>query len=161
MTSPLLVRLMSSNVLGDRLGDHAAHRHTDEVRAGDAERVEQTDRVARHVTEVVLALVGAPAQNRQWLRCGEGSVRRPAYVAVVESDHPVTPVGQGNGEFLGPRVLLLAEARDQHHCRVCLVAELVVAQLDATPDVDDRLGRHADTRSSSSITTSGTRGGRR
>ena len=38
---------------GDHLRDHAAHRGTDDVRALDPERVEQTSRVACHVVERV------------------------------------------------------------------------------------------------------------
>jgi hypothetical protein len=156
---------------GDGLSDHAAHRDPDEVGVAVSERVQQTDGVARHVAEVVLPVVAAAPQDRQRVRLGKVRVGRTADVAIVEPDHPVSPLGDRGGEFLWPRVLLLSEAGDQQDRGRCGVTERVVTQLDAATDRnmvfaralirDEGVARHADTSAATAGTALGVRGERR
>ena len=137
---------------GDGLGDHSAHRDADEVRVAVPERVQQTDGVAGHVAQVVLAFVAAAAQDRQRSRPRKARMGGPADVAIVEPDCPVSALGEVGGDLVRPGVLLLSQPGDQHDRWRRLVTERVVAQLDSATHVDDYFVRHADT----SVAASGT-----
>jgi len=86
-------------VRGDGLGDHPAHRDADQVHVGVTERVQQADRVARHVAEVVLV---ATTERGHRVRRPVIHVARSAGVAVVEPGHSIVAAGQRGDEIIWP-----------------------------------------------------------
>ncbi len=101
---------------GHGLGDHAAHRHADHVGGLHLERIEQTDRVGRHVGEPILGLDRAPGHRPEHrldlARRLPGELGGETDVAIVERDHPETGGHEAVDELVGPVDQLTAET---HH----------------------------------------------
>jgi hypothetical protein len=113
-----------------RLGDHRPHRGAHDVRALDAEMVEQPGDVTGHVLERVARSVLVAAQQ---LPDGRDGVlvqpRRASDVAVVEPHDEEAARGQPLAERVAPRDHLRAQAHDQDERRIRAVTERLVAQL--------------------------------
>ena len=93
---------------GQRLADHPAHRHADDVGPVDAEVVEQAGGVVGHVADGVAGLGEPPGDASpgiSWRRVGGGvrHHRRQPDVAVVEADHPEAPGHEPVDELQRPR----------------------------------------------------------
>ena len=113
---------------GQLLRDHPAHRHADDVRAGDPERVEQADGVVGHLVDGVRA----------------GRLGAPADAAVVEDDRAVVPREVGHLEH--PRRGIRGEAHDEEErisAALLVVVEVDRAHLgDAHPSTSPRTVSH-------------------
>ena len=83
----------------DRLGDHPAHRDTDQMGIGVAERVEQSNGVAGHITQVVLV---ATTEHCHRIRRPVIHVGRSAGVPVVEPRDSIAAPGQRGHEIIWP-----------------------------------------------------------
>ena len=91
-----------------------------------------------HVGEVVLRGAAA-AQDRRRARRPEAQVGGPAGVAVVEPDDPVAPLGERGAELVGQLCSCCPSPATRRTGGSPGVAELLVAQRDAAPDVDEPL----------------------
>ena len=67
-----------------------------------AERVQQSDGVARHVAEVVLPAAVAAPEHRQRVRRRKAHMGRPAGVPVIEPCHSKATSRQGGDEIIWP-----------------------------------------------------------
>ncbi len=121
---------------GDDLRDHPAHRRPDDMGLGDAERVHQPDRVARHVVQGIgrpdrQVKEGARHHGRRRERAGRRHAGRKADVAVVEADDAKAARGEPFAERFGPRHQLHAEAHDEQDDRRVAPSGLGVFDGDA------------------------------
>ena len=114
------VRLRSAPGMVDRdpLRDRATHRHADDVRALDAEPVEDRDRIR---DQVVARVARPPGRVR----------RRAARVAMVVADDVAPVLGEPLAEARLPAIHRGGAAHDQQHGRFRGVSEGVDAQLRA------------------------------
>ena len=148
---------------GDELRDHAAHRRADHVGFGDRERVEETDRVRRHVVERIgrsdrQAKEGAHHHRSRRKPADRGHAAREASVPVVEADDAEAPRGQSLAERVRPSDKLHAQAHYQEYDRRVPRARIFIFNGDAVrpdcshdpPSSNDDPGRSDRTRNSSS-----------
>ena len=98
-----------------QLGDEPAHRRPDDVRRGDAQRIQQAGGVVRHIVQGV----GVLDPGRQ------------ARVAIVEPDNVKTVAGEKRAEVFIPAEELAAQPADQQHRLRFWVAERLVLDLDS------------------------------
>ncbi len=117
------------------LGDHPAHRRTDQVGALDAEHVEQADAVRGHVVERVRSDDPAPQQragdgDAQVGHAPAGHLAGVAAVAIVEADHPEARGDETVDERIGPRDARHAQAHDEQDRRRVGVAEALVVEIE-------------------------------
>ena len=118
------------------LGDHAAHRGSDDVCAVDAQMVQQRGGVVGHVLERVdrrAALADIRAgHSRQQRRTGvaAGHLGRQADVAVVVADDAQTLVDELLAETLAPQQQLRAESHDEQDCGVVRIAHVLVEDVE-------------------------------
>jgi hypothetical protein len=118
------------------LGDHAAHRGADQMRRGDAERVEQADHVVGHVAKLVGRADGN-AEESQLQQFGRGQAGAAAElggvadIAVVEPDHPETAGRELLAELVVPKDHLGVQSHDHQHWWGIVGAENLIAKLDA------------------------------
>ena len=102
-----------------QLGDHAAHRRTDDMRAFDAQRIHQSHRVLRHVVQRVRCLDGQPQQTAQRHAHRVGRAEGVEFtgqtdIAIVEANDAIARRRQCTHEFHRPRNQLRAEPHDQN-----------------------------------------------
>jgi len=103
---------------GQMLGDHAAHRDADDMRAGYAQHVEQAHRVVDEIRERVRRRAGRVAG-------------RASGVAMVVADDEPQPSRQLRAELVRPPVHRAGRAADKQDRRIASVAECLDAQLHA------------------------------
>ena len=118
-----------------RLGDHPAHRRTDDVGGIDVESVEQADAVVAHVRQGVRHVGHRTAGQRRLqgaVPVGGDAVelgRQPA-VAIVEADDVATAGGEQLAELGVPARQLHDEAGDEQHGWIGGRSERLVLDLD-------------------------------
>ena len=108
---------------GDGLGDHPAHRRTEDVRPLDAEVIEQADSIGCHVRQGVRdwrELLALEAGRHDRHRVGGLAVEmgRQPTVAVVEADDVSTVCRQLLTEGRVPGGQLGGEAHHEEECGV-------------------------------------------
>jgi micrococcal nuclease len=86
----------------ENLADHATERCADEVRTLDSKCVEETDRVASHIVEVVRRALVI-------------DMRGQPDVPVVEADHPMTGFDESVDELGRPPQRRRSHTHDEHH----------------------------------------------
>lgn len=117
---------------GEKLRDHPAHRHPDEVRGADVERVEQPHDVVGHVVERVRR--GRRVARHERADVGHRTVvdlRRQPDVAVVEAYDAEAAPDELAAEALVPLDHLQREAHHEDDRRIGRGPERVVLELDA------------------------------
>ncbi len=138
------------------LRDHPAHRCSDDVSLVDAEMIEQSDRVERHV--------GQRVRNWWHRKIGEGGrhdrvdidahavkFRRQATITIVEPDDVKTSIDQSGTETVGPADHLGHETHHQKNRRMTQIAQLFVFEFDGSD-----VGGNDDARHPTTITHSPT-----
>ena len=121
---------------GDRLRDHAAHRHADEVGGLQAEVVEQRDGVAGQVGHRVRRprTTGREGAHELVAPDRRRDPRRPAGVAVVVAHDVEARARELLAERLVPPRHRAAQAHHEEQRLVVGVAEGLVAELDLVAD---------------------------
>ena len=121
---------------GDRLRDHAAHRHADEVRGLQTEVVEQRDGVAGQVGHRVRRPRATGREGAHQLVAADRrrDPGRPAGVAVVVAHDVEAGACQLLAERLVPPRHRAAQPHHQEQRLVVGVAEGLVAELDLVAD---------------------------
>ena len=132
---------------GENLGDHSAHRRSDDVGAFDAEVVEDRGSVVGHVLQGVHRGTGPPQQGAQHRRIGRAAdtlaveLAGQARVAVVVPDDTQPAIHQLLAETVAPHQQLRTQAHDQQDGGVVGIAHLLVVDVqvaglgDTTSDV--------------------------
>ena len=116
---------------GNRLSDKAAHRGADEMGAFESEGIEESDRVRRHVGQVVRRR--RRVSRQRGFEVGRGRiriVRREAGVAVVEADGAQTAGDELGAEAFVPAEHLCADAHDEQDGRCVVEPEGFVGHLN-------------------------------
>ena len=120
---------------GQRLGDHPAHRHTDDVGPPDAEHVEQAGCVVGHVVDRVVRLGAARGDGGEHhLTAGRrrrGHLGGQTDVSIVEPDHAEAPGHERLDELERPGDELAAESHHEQQRLAVVVAVHVVLDADA------------------------------
>ena len=104
---------------GQLLGDHPAHRHTDDVSDGHVEVVEQRHGILGHVRQEVVGLREPSVGERLEQRGPAGhrplGLRRQADVPVVHPDDAEPALGQAVDDVAGPGHQLGTQTHEEQH----------------------------------------------
>ncbi len=120
----------------EHLRDHPAHRRADDVRAPDAQRIEDPGGVLRHVVQRVRRVDRQAHQraHHRDLRAVPARAARAtgaAGIAVVEADDAQAVLDEALDELVGPRGGRHRKSHDQQHRRSGRVAEFLDVERQA------------------------------